>query len=49
MEILNDQEAMNYSGGFKLTATAIAVIAGLSAFVLGIIDGLSNPQRCNRW
>ena len=50
MEILSDKEAMNYVGGFKITKTIIAVIAGVSAFVLGIIDGLSNPVPCKgRW
>ena len=48
MEILNDKEAMNYIGGFKLTKTVIAILAGLSSFILGIIDGLSNPQKCVR-
>jgi len=48
MEILNDNEAMNYAGGFKITKTVIAIIAGVTSFVLGIIDGLSNPQKCIR-
>ena len=50
MEILNDKETMNYVGGFKLTKTVIAIIAGVTSFVLGILDGLSNPQKCiRRW
>lgn len=48
MEILNEKDAMNYVGGFKITKTVIALIAGLSSFILGIIDGLSNPRKCNR-
>ena len=48
MKILNDAEAMNYSGGFHLTKGIIALIGGIGTFILGIIDGLSNPQRCIR-
>ena len=48
MEILNEKETMNYVGGFKITKTIAALIAGLTSFVLGIIDGLSNPQKCAR-
>ena len=48
MEILNDGEMMNYSGGFKITKTIIVLVAGLSAFILGIVDGLSNPKKCIR-
>ncbi len=48
MEILKDSEAMNYVGGFKITKVALAIIAGVTAFVLGIVDGLSNPKRCTR-
>jgi hypothetical protein len=46
MEILNDEKAMKYVGGFRLTKTIAALIGGVAAFVLGIIDGLSNPRRC---
>ena len=50
MEILNDKEARNYKGGFKLTKAAIALITGTAAFLLGIIDGLCNPYRGGqRW
>jgi len=49
MKILSDKETMEYVGGFKITKLAIAIITGVTAFVLGIIDGISNPQRCNRW
>ncbi len=48
MKLLNDNEAMNYVGGIKISKAAIAIIVGVTTFILGIIDGLSNPQRCNR-
>ena len=48
MEILNDNEMMKYTGGFKITKTIAVLIAGLSAFILGIVDGLSNPKKCIR-
>ena len=48
MEILDDKEAMKYIGGFKITKLAIALITGITAFILGVIDGISNPKRCNR-
>lgn len=48
MEILNDKKSMEYVGGFKITKTVAALITGLVAFVLGIVDGISNPKRCIR-
>jgi len=47
MNKLNNDEMMNVKGGaFKLGAL-VSVIGGAIVFIIGIIDGLINPQKCN--
>ena len=47
MEILNDSDSMKYSGGAKITTGFIIFFSAIGSFILGIIDGLSNPKVCN--
>lgn len=44
--ILNNEEMINVKGGafkFKLAG----VIGGAIVFLIGLVDGLLNPQKCN--
>ena len=45
MMILNDKELMNVEGGGFNFGIATAIISGIT-FIIGILDGLVNPQRC---
>jgi len=47
MVILDDNESINYSGGAKITAGLVIVFTAIGSFILGIIDGLTNPKACN--
>lgn len=46
MNKLNDKELVNIKGG----GISIGVVIGISAlvvFVVGVIDGFVNPEKCN--
>lgn len=45
MEIIQNKELDNINGGGKLLWYALGAIGIL---VVGIIDGIINPQKCNR-
>ena len=42
---LNSEELKNVQGGFG--AWAIAGIISACVFIVGVIDGISRPLRCN--
>lgn len=45
--ILSNEEMFNVKGGaFKVSAFA-GLLGGAIVFLIGLIDGLINPQRCN--
>lgn len=46
MKELTNKEMLEVTGGIK--AYVGAIIAGVVTFILGIIDGYSNPKSCNR-
>ena len=46
MKVLNNEEMFNVKGG-GLSAGLKALIGGAVVFLIGLIDGLINPQRCN--
>lgn len=46
MKVLNNDEMLEYNGGIKLYTGYVAVIAGVVSFILGFIDGYTNPQKC---
>lgn len=48
MEILTNEKMLEYRGGIKMSIGVASVIAAVGAFILGIIDGVSNPKKCNK-
>jgi len=46
MKKLNNEEMINVKGGAISWKIASVVGAGL-VFVIGLIDGLVNPKKCN--
>ena len=48
MEILNNENMLEYQGGIKMSIGLASVIAAVGAFLLGVIDGISNPKKCNK-
>lgn len=47
MITLSDKESLNYVGGAKITAGLVMILAAVGSFILGLIDGFSNPKACN--
>ena len=47
MEVLNSDLALSYQGGGKIGITVAAIIGGTVAFILGLIEGITNPKTCN--
>lgn len=47
MITIDNNEAMKYSGGAKISTGLVIFITALGSFILGIFDGLSNPKACN--
>ena len=45
--VLQNEELMNITGGAVKT-TVLAVIGGVVAFVIGVIDGYLRPLSCNK-
>lgn len=45
---LNNLELSKVSGGGALTGIGIAALVSIAlAFIIGIVDGIVNPQDCN--
>lgn len=47
MELTKD-ELLNIRGGGISFGVAALIGAGI-AFIIGVIDGISRPLRCNKW
>lgn len=47
MITLNNQESISYYGGAKITASLAIALAAIGSFIMGFIDGFSNPKACN--
>jgi len=45
MELLTKESALEYKGGAKITLGIATFWAAVTAFVLGVIDGFSNPKK----
>lgn len=45
---LTKEELLNVRGG-GISFGALTLIGAGIAFIIGIIDGISRPLRCNRW
>ena len=43
---LNNEEMLNVKGG-AFRYGIFTIIGGLAVFVIGVINGLVNPQKCN--
>ena len=46
---MNDDIEQTIRGGAGLSVWAGIVIAALAIFVSGIIEGITNPERCKEW
>lgn len=47
MKILCEEECLSYSGGAKISLALSIALSAFGAFILGVIDGISNPKSCN--
>lgn len=47
MNVLSKENLYEISGG-GLTKTAIAALAALGIFIVGVFDGFMRPLKCNR-
>lgn len=47
MERLNNEEMLEVKGGAAGKGLLFSIIGGAVVFVIGIIDGLFNPRKCN--
>ncbi len=45
MEVINNYELEKITGG--ISALGIVAIAALIIFISGVIEGFTNPGRCN--
>ena len=46
MKNLNDKELMNIEGGAVKIGMVVGIAAGVT-FLIGLIDGLFRPLKCN--
>lgn len=46
MKVLNDEEMMNINGGGFNIGIAFGITAGIT-FLIGLIDGIIRPLKCN--
>ena len=44
---LNNEQMMKVSGGFQMSLGVFVGIGAAIVFVIGIIDGYINPNKCN--
>ena len=47
MVTLSDNDSMKYIAGGKISIGLAVTLAAIGSFILGVIDGLSNPKKCN--
>jgi len=47
MNKLNNEEMINLKGGAISYKAIIALVGAGVAFLIGVIDGLINPRKCN--
>ena len=47
MITLSEKESVEYIGGGKASIGLGLFFAALGSFILGFIDGFSNPKACN--
>lgn len=44
---INSEQLYNVKGG-AIKWGVLAGIGAFTSFIIGVIDGLTNPQKCNR-
>ena len=47
MKLLNNEEMLEVKGGALKFGILAGIIGGAIVFVVGVIDGLLNPRKCN--
>ncbi len=47
MKLTNAELTQVSGGAFSLRTALLAGIAGLITFLIGVMDGYTNPQKCN--
>ncbi len=47
MKILENKELENIKGGFSINGWVVLGIAALVVFLSGVVEGITNPERCN--
>ena len=47
MNRINEEQLKNIKGG-GVNWTLVTGIAAIASFFMGVIDGLINPQKCNK-
>lgn len=47
MNELSNEEMLNIKGGALKFKMIGAVVGGIVVFIIGVVNGLVNPQRCN--
>ena len=48
MTTLSKDEILNLKGG-ALKLGVIGLVTGIITFIIGVIDGITNPKRCTKW
>lgn len=46
MKILNNDEMLKINGG-GITYKLLGLIGGAVIFLIGLVDGIINPRKCN--
>ncbi len=47
MKILNNEEMLAVEGGAVSLKLIAGIIGAAAVFVIGVIDGIINPKKCN--
>lgn len=47
MRRLNSEELTNVVGGGLLSKTVWGIIGGAVVFIIGVVDGIISPKKCN--
>lgn len=45
--LINSEEAIKCQGGGKISIGLVTVLTAIGSFILGLIDGYTNPKACN--
>ena len=47
MKLINDNELDSIKGGGVPPVLVIVVVSAIVVFLAGVIDGITNPEKCN--